>query len=294
MIQIIEKLSDVSDQYDAVFCDLWGCLHNGITPFPAAVKALEEFRDAGKTVILLTNSPRLGSSVVTQLDEMGVAPDLYHAVVASGDAARAAMMSGAFGQRVYHIGPARDEGFFTGVDVEDFYQGSDVVRVPLEDAEGIVCTGLFHDETETPDDYRAILLNAKNRGLALLCANPDIIVDRGEDRIYCAGALAQLYTEMGGESHYFGKPHPPIYALAQQRLTDITGRIIDPKRILCIGDGINTDIRGALGEDMDSLFITGGLAASDTATTDQPDAQKLEKFLTDAQLSPTYSIGYLR
>ena len=164
----------------------------------------------------------------------------------------------------------------------------------MDQAEGIVCTGLFDDETETPDDYRALFLEAKNRGLKLLCANPDVIVDRGNKRIFCAGALAELYTEMGGESHYFGKPHAPIYTLAAQRLTGFAGREIAPSKILCIGDGINTDVRGAIGEDLDCLFITGGLAAAETKTDEQPDTQALDSFLNAAELSPRYAIGHLR
>jgi HAD superfamily hydrolase (TIGR01459 family) len=294
MTQIIDSFSQISDQYDAAFVDLWGCLHNGIRPFEEAVAALEAFRDSGKIVHLLTNSPRPASSVYTQLDEIGVQRDLYKGITASGDASRAALASGAYGKKVHHIGPARDEAFFQGVSTEDFYQGIDVERVALEDADGLVCTGLFDDNTESPDDYRALFLNAKNRGLKMLCANPDIQVDRGDKRIYCAGALAQAYNDMGGVAHNFGKPHSPIYILAYQRLLAVAGHEIAPKKIICIGDGINTDIRGAIGEDLDSLFITGGLAASETGTKGQPDPDKLETFLTNAQLTPRYSIGHLR
>lgn len=296
MTKIIDSLADISAPYEAVFCDLWGCLHNGITPFPAAVAALEAFRDAGKIVLLLTNSPRPSASVYTQLDQIGVPRDLYNGITASGDAARAALASGTYGKKVHHIGPARDESFFQGVSTEDFYQGLDIVTVPLDQAEGLVCTGLFDDETETPDDYRALFLEAKNNGLKMLCANPDLVVDRGDKRIYCAGALAAAYAEMGGEAHNFGKPHSPIYILARNRLTSITGRIIEDKNILCIGDGINTDIRGAIAEDMDSLFISGGLAAEQTATTKNsgPDANKLNAFIAEVQLDPTYTIGFLK
>ena len=294
MTQIISSLGDVADQYDAVFCDLWGCLHNGIAPFPAAVKALQAFRDKGGKVILLTNAPRPAIAVAKQLDAINVSRDLYHGIVASGDAARAALASGAYGSKVYHIGPDRDEGFFRGLENEDYYKGIDIERVALADAEGIVVTGPFDDQNETPEDYRAIFLAAKTRGLSMLCANPDLVVDRGEKRIYCAGALAELYLEMGGTAHYFGKPHAPIYELAYQRLTDIAGQVVEPKKILCIGDGIRTDVRGAISEDLDCLFITGGLAAEDTETTDQPNPQKLALFLKEAQLSPRYAAGFLR
>jgi HAD superfamily hydrolase (TIGR01459 family) len=294
MTQIIDNFAQISDQYEAALVDLWGCLHNGVKPFAAAVAALEAFRDNGGTVLLLTNSPRPSSSVYLQLDEIGVARDLYQACASSGDAARAALASGAYGKKVYALGPDRDAVFYEGFDHEDFYQGIDIERVPLDQAEGVVCTGLFDDTVDTPEDYRALFLNAKNRGLKMLCANPDIMVDRGDKRIYCAGALAQAYSEMGGEAHYFGKPHPPIYDLAYRRLVQATGRESAPKKIIGIGDGINTDIRGAIGEDIDSLFVTGGLAASETATDGQPDPDKLTAFLEKAQLTPTYSIGHLR
>ncbi len=285
MTQIIENFAEISGKYDAALVDLWGCLHNGVKPFAAAVCALETFRDNGGTVLLLTNSPRPSASVFAQLDDIGVSRDLYEGCVSSGDAARAALASGAYGKSIYALGPERDMPFYEGIDVE---------HVALERAEGIVCTGLFDDNVETPDDYRAIFLQAKNNGLKMLCANPDVMVDRGDKRIYCAGALAQAYAQMGGEAHYFGKPHPPIYDLAYQKLTEITGRAVLPKKIIAIGDGINTDIRGAIGEDIDSLFITGGLAASETATDGQPNPAKLDAFLAKAQLTPTYSMGHLR
>jgi len=285
MTKIIDNFADISDKYDAALVDLWGCLHNGVKPFAAAVSALETFRDNGGTVLLLTNSPKPSNMVLLQLDDIGVARDLYQGCVSSGDAARAALASGAYGKKVFALGPERDAPFYAGIDV---------AHVPLNQAEGIVCTGLFDDNVEAPDDYRAIFLEAKNNNLKMLCANPDVMVDRGDKRIYCAGALAQAYSEMGGEAHYFGKPHPPIYDLAYKKLIEITERVVLPKKTIAIGDGINTDIRGAIGEDIDSLFITGGLAASETATDGQPDRAKLNAFLTNAQLTPTYSIGHLR
>lgn len=291
MTRIIETFSEISANYDAVFCDLWGCLHNGKRPFDAAVKALETFRAGGGFVLLLTNSPRPKASVEVQLDGIGVARDLYQEVATSGDSARSALASGGFGTDVYHIGPDRDFPFFASDDIPDLAK---INRVPLDQAQSIVCTGLFDDQTEIPDDYAATFLSAKNRGLDLLCANPDIQVDLGDKRIYCAGALAKEYSERGGASHYFGKPHAPIYDLARNRMTEAAGRVIDDKRILCIGDGILTDIMGAQNEDLDSLFISGGLAAQETDTTLQPDAEKLNNFLQLHNTTPTATIGHLR
>jgi HAD superfamily hydrolase (TIGR01459 family) len=269
-------------------------LHDGVKPFADAVAALEAFRRKGGRVLLLTNAPRPAAAVQVQLDALGVARDLYDGIVASGDAARAAMASGAYGTRVHHIGPPKDDSFFENLEAEDFYQGHRIERVPLDEADCVVCTGLLDDRTETPDDYHAVLLSSKLRGMKLLCANPDIVVHVGDQLIYCAGAIAASYTEMGGESLYFGKPHPPIYQLARNRLTGIAGRIVDDRNILCIGDGINTDIQGAIGEDLDSLFISGGIARNQTMNGNRIEPERLSAFLAKAQLTPTHSIAHLR
>jgi len=285
MTRIISSLSEISQDYDAILCDLWGCLHNGVAPFAAAEKALADFRATGGSVILLTNAPRPAAGVRKHLAQIGVDAGDYDGVVSSGDAAKAALTAGLFGRHVYHIGPERDLGFF---------EDTNTTLVPLEDAESLVCTGLFDDETESPEDYAATLLYAKNKGLQLLCANPDIVVDRGERRIYCAGALAQTFSDMGGTSQYFGKPHSPIYMLARQMLTNQRGTILDDSRILCIGDGIKTDVPGGINESMGTLFVTGGLSKEITGTDTQPDSEKLATHLKDVQLTPTAAIGYLR
>lgn len=290
MTQIIRSLAEVSQRYDALFVDLWGCLHNGLEPFEDAVEAMRAFKAQGGVVLLLTNSPRPKASVIEQLDTIGIPREIYDEIASSGDAAQAAMAAGVVGHKVYHLGPERDLSFFT-----DENGPIDVERVPLAEAEGIVCTGLLDDQTETPDDYRLTILDGKNRGLKMLCANPDILVDLGHKRIYCAGAIAQAYADAGGESLYFGKPHAPVYQLAYNRLEVMTGRVFDEDRILCIGDGINTDIRGGIAEGLDTLFITGGLAA--TEVSDQngvPDASELDAFLSGHQLSPTFTITSLR
>jgi HAD superfamily hydrolase (TIGR01459 family) len=296
MTEIIRSLADLSGRYDAVFCDLWGCLHNGKAAFPAAVAALEGFRAAGGKVVLLTNAPRPMSSVIKQLDGLGVPRDAWDIVVTSGDAAQMGMLSGAVGRRVHHIGAPKDEVFFTDF-AEDLqaYAATQppIERVALKEATGIVCTGLFDDLTETPDDYRAALLLGKTLGLPMLCANPDIVVDLGDRRLYCAGALAQAYEAMGGQTLYFGKPHPPIYDLARRRLAE-AGGLSDPQ-ILCIGDGIFTDIQGGIGEGLDTLFITGGLEAEQFGSdVEQPDQALLDDWLTGKELSPSFAMGRLR
>jgi HAD superfamily hydrolase (TIGR01459 family) len=296
MTRILSSLSEIASRYDAVFCDLWGCLHNGRAAFPAAVAALQAFRAQGGTVILLTNAPRPNASVIKQLDGLGVPRDAWDAVVSSGDAAQMGMLSGAVGRRVHHIGAAKDEVFFTDF-AEDLaaYAATQepITRVPLAEAEGVVCTGLVDDQTETPDDYRAQLLLAKTRGLKMLCANPDIVVDLGDKRLYCAGALAEAFEAMGGQALYFGKPHPPIYDLARRRLSALSGH--DDPQILCIGDGITTDVQGGMSEGMDTLFVTSGLAADQFGPdAANPDPALLEEWLKDRELSATFAIGTLR
>lgn len=296
MTEIIRSLADLSGRYDAVFCDLWGCLHNGKTPFAAAVSALQGFRANGGRVVLVTNSPRPKSSVIKQLDAMGTPRDCWDVIATSGDAAQMGMLSGAVGRKVHHIGAVKDESFFTDFadDLAAYAKTqAPIERVALKDAEGIVCTGLADDLTETPDDYRAALLLGKTLGLTMLCANPDIVVDMGDKRLYCAGALAQAYEQMGGTALYFGKPHPPIYDLARRRLGEVSG-LSDPQ-ILCIGDGIGTDVQGGMAEGLDTLFITGGLEAERFGPdVENPDPVALNAWLDARQMSSTFAMGRLR
>jgi HAD superfamily hydrolase (TIGR01459 family) len=290
MTQIVPALSAIADRYSAVFCDLWGCLHNGREAFPAAVAALSDFRVKGGAVVLLTNAPRPREQVAEQLDQLGVPRDCWDVVVTSGDAARVAMQKGAVGRKVHFIGYEKDATIFEPMQIVQ--EPVELTRVPLSEAEGIVCTGP-EDPYADPEVYRPQFLEAKARGLKLMCFNPDVVVDYGDRRQWCAGALARLYTEMGGESLYFGKPHPPIYNLARRRLADL-GRSVPDSEILCIGDGIHTDVAGALGEDLDVLFITGGLAARETKTTEQPDPEALRDFLEAEGLTPSHAVGFLR
>jgi len=292
MTRIVQSLAEISASYDALFCDLWGCLHNGVAPFPEAVAALQAFRAKGGKVVLLTNAPRPAKYVLATLDRMGVPKDAYDLVVSSGDAAQDAMFAGAVGSKVWQLGPEKDDGFFTEVPPE--WQGQSAIeRVPFEEAEGIVCTGPFDEINEVPEDYRPKFLMAKMRGLPMLCANPDIVVDLGDKRIYCAGALAALYEEMGGTALYFGKPHPPIYDLARRKLAAIG--LPEDAGILAIGDGINTDVLGAAGEGIDALFVTGGLAVDQFGPDHRnPSPELLSAWLSARQQDPAYTISTLR
>ncbi|MBR9841233.1 MAG: TIGR01459 family HAD-type hydrolase [Rhodobacteraceae bacterium] len=290
MTRIIHALPEISNQYDAMFVDLWGCVHNGVEAYPEAIEALRAYRASGGVVILVTNSPRSRKEVFKQIERFGVPEDAWDNIATSGDSARAAMFTGAVGNKVYFIGLEEERSFFEPLKI--ITDPVEIETVPLEEAEGIVCTGLF-DATADPAAMRPQFLYAKQKGLKLLCANPDIVVDRGHRREWCAGALAALYTEMGGESLYFGKPHPPIYDLARRRLFEVAPDLDNPS-ILAIGDGVKTDILGAVGEDIDSLFITGGLAAEETATELHPHEELLLEFLAREGVTPTYSIGFLR
>ncbi len=291
MTQIIESFEEISGQYDAAFVDLWGCMHNGIHALPDAVKAMQKYRASGGAVVLVTNSPRPWDSVAHQINDFGVPDDAWDAIATSGDSARAAMFQGMVGEKIWFMGESpRDDDFFKPLKIIE--NPVDIQKVPLDQAEGIICCGPF-DPLADVDVNRPEFLYAKQKGLKLLCANPDIVVDRGEIREWCAGALAALYTEMGGESLYFGKPHPPIYDLARRRLAALNIAPSDP-RIIGIGDGIKTDILGALQEDIEALFISGGLAAEETETETQPQPDALRKYLQSEQMSTTYTIGHLR
>lgn len=290
MTAIIARFADISDLYDAAFVDLWGCMHDGIAAFPAAVAAMQGFRSRGGKVVFVTNAPRPRGPVEAGFASLGIPADAYDIVATSGDAARAAMFQGVVGRKVWFVGEAPDQAFFAPLKL--VADPVTITQVPLTEAEGIVCCGPF-DRFADPETMRPQFLFAREKSMKLLCANPDLVVDRGGVREWCAGALAALYAQMGGTALYFGKPHPPIYDLARRRLAAL-GVNAGDARIIAIGDGIGTDIQGAMGEDIDSLFITGGLARAETRTADQPDAAALAAYLAQHRMTPTFSAGFLR
>ncbi len=259
--KFVSGLAELAGGYDVCLCDVWGVVHNGVVRFDAAVHALEEFRALGGSVALITNAPRPSSSVAAQLEDFGITTRTYDRVVTSGDVMRDLIAASAV-RRIHHLGPDRDLPFFEGLDV---------ARVALEEAEAVLCTGLIDDETETPEDYRNLLDRLMRRGLAFYCANPDRVVRRGDTLFYCAGALADLYRELGGAVIVAGKPNMPIYQRAMQEMTELRGAVPGSNRILVIGDGLETDMGGAAARGYDALFVTGGIHAEEATRQDGTD-----------------------
>jgi HAD superfamily hydrolase (TIGR01459 family) len=260
-LRFAERLRDLVDGVDVLLSDIWGVVHNGLAAFPDACDALYRFRAQGGTVILITNAPRPADSVQRQLRKLSIADDTYDAIVSSGDLTRH-FIADHPGKKMFWIGPERDYSI---------YRGLDASLAPLEKADYIVCTGLFDDETESAENYRAMLLQARERKLTLVCANPDIVVERGDRLIYCAGAVAELYLELGGEAIFYGKPHRPIYERALALAAERRGHAVQSGRVLAIGDSVRTDLAGAHGFGIDCLFVTRGIHAEEFEGIDQLD-----------------------
>jgi HAD superfamily hydrolase (TIGR01459 family) len=257
-IPILSSITELAADREAWLTDIWGVMHNGVAPFAAASDACTRFRLAGGTVVLLSNAPRPAASVVAQLDRIGVPRFAWDAILTSGDAARA--LVGAYaGKPVFALGPERDLSL---------YDGLDVTLSEAAAAEAVSCTGLFDDEIETPDDYAELLAEFASRNLPMVCANPDLTVERGSRIIYCAGALATAYEKLGGRVAYAGKPYLPVYDMAFAMIDKIKGRPVPRDRILAIGDGIRTDIQGAAAAGVDSVFVASGVHAPDGLSGD--------------------------
>jgi HAD superfamily hydrolase (TIGR01459 family) len=266
-LRFVERLRDLVVGVDVVLSDIWGVVHNGLEAFPEACEALGTYRDRGGTVILITNAPRPADSVQQQLRKLGVADQTYDAIVSSGDLTRHYLAAHPT-RKVFWLGPERDHSI---------YRGLDPVLAPLEEADYIVCTGLLDDETEKAEDYRAMMTQAFRRKLTLICANPDIVVERGDRLIYCAGAIAELYRELGGEVIFYGKPHRPIYERAIELASQRQGHAVELNRVLAIGDSVRTDLAGAHGFGIDCLFVTRGIHAEEFEGIDQLDPASVKE-----------------
>ncbi len=248
-IPILPSIADLARGSDAWIVDIWGVMHNGARAFAAAGEACRRFRAAGGIVMLLSNAPRPFSAVVGHMTSLGVDPAAYDGGVTSGDATRA-MIEARAGSRLLHIGPERDKGLFEGIDVE---------FASAATADAIVCSGLWDDTKETPDDYAELFASLVARGLPMVCANPDLVVERGDRLVYCAGALAAAYAKLGGEVIYTGKPHLPIYRRTLAAIDAIKGAPVPRERILAIGDGVDTDLAGAHAAGLRAVFVASGV-----------------------------------
>lgn len=245
----IGGLSELRGRYDVLLSDVWGVIHNGQAAFPTPCAALARWQAEGGLVVLISNAPRPHAPILEQLAGLGVPAEAHSAVVTSGDATRP-LLAAKGRAKVWRVGPERDW---------PLYEGLDLVHTELEDAEFIALAGPFDDTFETPEHYRERFTRAVSRGLPMICANPDKVVQRGDTLIYCGGALAELYAAMGGEVTMAGKPHAPIYDLALGRAAELLGRPLDRSRVLCIGDGVTTDVLGANAQRLDVLFVAQGI-----------------------------------
>lgn len=264
----IENLDTLSDNYSVILSDVWGVVHNGVRAYGDACAALARAREAGKAVILITNAPRPNAGVEQQFDTLGVPRDCWDRIVTSGDVTRNLIADAA--RRIYHLGPERDYPIYDGLDVD---------LVDEFEATAVCCTGFFDDETESPEDYGEMLRRFRSRDLPMICANPDIVVERGDRLIWCAGALARDYGLLGGRTLIAGKPHKPIYDAALAAAGDVLGRAITTADTLAIGDGMLTDVKGAAGAGIDVLYISAGIHAGEYGKADDPDIIRLAGFL---------------
>ena len=274
-IPFAESFAPLAAGYDAVLSDVWGVIHNGVVATPEPCDALMRFRAKGGTVVLITNAPRPGAVVTRFLDKLNVPREAYDTIVSSGDVTRAVIVKRS-GKNVFHIGPERDLGIFEGLDLR---------FVPLEQADYVVCTGLTDDETETPESYRALLIKVRERKLFMICGNPDLVVERGDKLVYCAGAVADLYGELGGDVLYAGKPHPPIYQECLSRIAALRGGEPPRARVLAIGDSVRTDLTGATNMGLDCLFVTAGIHAEELGR-ERPETAALDEIFASAPMKP--------
>jgi HAD superfamily hydrolase (TIGR01459 family) len=250
-IPILSSIAELAATSDAWIVDVWGVMHNGASAYPAAAAACRAFRAGGGTVVLLSNAPRPFSAVVPHMAALGVPPDAYDAGVTSGDVTRD-MLGVWRGRRLLHVGPDRDRSLFEGLDIRP---------VPAAEADVVLCSGLYDDENETPADYAGLLDALACRGVPMICANPDIMVERGHALIYCAGALAENYAAKGGRVSFAGKPHLAVYERVLAEFARLRGRPVEKARVLGIGDGIETDIAGAHAAGLRSVFVASPIFA---------------------------------
>lgn len=280
---LISGLGELSSRYDVILSDIWGVLHNGVQSYPAAGEALTKFREKGGTVVLITNAPRPAIDVVKLLDGLKVMRSAWDGIVTSGDVTRAMLEADA--SPYFWLGPERDKPIFDGLAAP---------MVPLKDARNFVCTGLLDDDVEGPDDYADMLAEARRHDVTFICANPDLVVERGGRLIYCAGAIAQAFEKLGGKTIYAGKPFAPIYQEALAIASSVRGGPIDLSRVLAIGDAIRTDVAGAKNLGVDCLFCARGIHTHELGLDEKPlHGEALARFLSTLDHHPDYAIEML-
>ena len=260
-LRFVDHARELTAGVDVILSDIWGVVHDGLVGFPEACATLLEFRQQGGTVILITNAPRPADSVQRQLRKMNIADETYDGIVSSGDLTRN-YVAAHLQNSVFQIGPERDNPMFRGINVK---------FAPIEAADYILCTGPFDDDVETAEDYRDMMVKARQRNLTFICANPDIVVERGDRLIYCAGAIAELYRELGGNVIFYGKPHPPIYERAFELAELKRGKPTPKSQVLAIGDSVRTDLTGANTMGINCLFVTRGIHSADFADVEEID-----------------------
>ncbi len=284
-MDLIARLDDIAPRYEALLCDIWGVLHNGRTPYREAADALARYRAQGGKVVLISNVPKQRDPIPGQLARIGVREDAWDAIVTSGDAIRIELKARAPGP-FYKIGPEAIDAIL--------WEGLGLERSGLDEAAFFAISGLNNDRVETPADYAELLQRAKARDLVLLCANPDIVVQRGDQLSWCAGAIARDYEAIGGRVVMAGKPFAPIYELAYAEAAALAGRPIAKQNLLAIGDGIGTDLKGAEAQGVDCLFIASGMHGEGLKTDGALDVAKIEAAIAKEQTRATYVMDALR
>ena len=233
-------LKSAADQYDLFFIDLWGVIHNGIKIYQESIEVLEKLSEKNKEFVLLTNAPRPNNNVMDFLNRMGLAKKFYLKVYTSGEAALNYLHLNYKNKKFFHVGPPRDFGLF------DNFKNNKIQII--EEADYLLCTGLFDEHDKELSYYKTLLKKEVEK--IMICTNPDLIVDRGKKREFCAGSVAKVFEELGGKVEYFGKPFPKVYNQAAN---------IENKKVLCIGDNLKTDILGANKQNFDCLLVTNGI-----------------------------------
>lgn len=283
LVPVLDGAGHLLGSYEAVFCDVWGVLHNGIAPYAAAGDALARFRAAGGAVVLVSNAPSPSTSVELLLDRVGVRRDAWDAAITSGDLTRTYLQERGY-RRIHHIGPPHDVRVLAGLEIE---------RVDLDRASAIVCTGVADDLEETGESYRPLLSRALELTLPFVCGNPDLVVEVGGELLPCAGAIAALYEAMGGDVHWAGKPYRPAYTAAHQLAGGLLGKPIARNCILAIGDAVRTDLAGAAGYGVDCLLIAQGIHRDELMSGGRLEPARLERLLQTTSHRPVAAMPAL-